>query len=70
MEIKRWNSIAGYIIAAILVILAILAFRHQRTRSVFIIGALLVAGGSLVARMHPWIFEPMFRSAGKVRPKQ
>ncbi|HEY3663005.1 MAG TPA: patatin-like phospholipase family protein [Chthoniobacterales bacterium] len=68
-EIKRWSWIAGYIVAAILVILAILAFLQQRTRSVFIIGALLMAGGSLIARMHLWIFEPIFRNAGKVRPK-
>ena len=56
--------IAGGILVATLVILAIL---QRRSISVLITGALVVTGGWLIARIHLWIFEPIFRGAGLVR---
>ena len=55
---------AGGILVATLVILAIL---QRRSISVLITGVLVVTGGWLVARIHLWIFEPIFRGAGLVR---
>jgi hypothetical protein len=63
---RRLAPLTAVAVAAILVVLAVV---QRRTPFVLVTGAIMVTAGWLVARIHLWFFDPIYRFAGRVRPR-
>jgi hypothetical protein len=57
----------GWMAAVLATVLVALAILQRRTASVLITGGFMVTAGWLIARIHLWVFEPIYRGAGRVR---